>query len=65
VIEVKVSVAGPGKDDYIRISRRGDDDADPAVLVAQALGQLAEHVKSPKLMEIAEAAYRITREERS
>lgn len=45
-------------DGYSEITRRSED---PAEAVAQALGQLAKYVESPELMEIAEAAYRITR----
>lgn len=44
---------------YSEITRRSED---PARAVAEALGQLADIARSSKLEEIAEAAYRITRE---
>jgi hypothetical protein len=64
VIEVKISVDGHGDDggSFTRLTRRATD---PARAVALALIGIAEYVRSPKLMEIAEAAHRITREDQS
>jgi hypothetical protein len=60
MIEVKISMSGHGDDggDFIRLTRQA---ADPARAIALALIAIAEDVRSPKVMEIAEAAYRITR----
>lgn len=64
MIEVKISIEGHGDDggSFTRINRRATD---PARAVALALAGVAEYVHSPQLMEIAEAAYRITREDQS
>lgn len=62
MIEVTLSVKGHGDDggNLTRVSRRATE---PGRAVALALIAAAETVRSPKLMEIAEAAYRITRED--
>lgn len=60
MIEVEISITGPG---YTRTARRADA-ADPACAVAKALATLADGIGGQRLEEIAEAAYRITREDR-
>ena len=62
MIEVKISVSGHGDDgaNFTRITRQATD---PARAVALALAAVAETVRSPQVMEIAEAAYRITRKD--
>lgn len=58
MIEVDIIISGYG-DDWCKVTRRGDDVAE---VVAQALAQISANIPTPKLVEIAEAAYRITRE---
>jgi hypothetical protein len=62
MIEVTLSVNGHG-DDGDHLSRVTRQATDPGRAVMLALIAVAETVRSPKLMQIAEAAYRIARED--